>query len=292
MRRLLGFCFVLSSALAAQSASADVQACLDASERGQRARAEGKLREARDQFLLCGSETCPAMVRRDCAQWQGEVLATLPSVVLGAKDKAGRDLFDVTVSMDGDPLVHALDGKSIAVDPGPHTFEFERSGWAAVVQRALVKEGEKSRVIAVTFADGAPNADPDGAARTARGATAGGHTIYPWLVVGAGGAAMAAGLVVILTSPPLPEGCSRSTRTCTQAPGESASDFAERQTDAGRSDAQPTQGLIVGGIGVAVAAGGVLWHLLEPSAAERSGSLRVSPWAARASAGAAIGASF
>ena len=59
-----------------------VEACLSASEKGQRARASGKLREARDHFAVCGGSGCPAIVRRDCAQWQSELESSMPTIVL------------------------------------------------------------------------------------------------------------------------------------------------------------------------------------------------------------------
>lgn len=300
LHRYLALSVLLASGLASSRASADVQACLGASEKGQRARTAGKLREAREQFLLCSSDGCPAMVRRDCAQWQSEVIATLPSIVLGAKDRGGRDLFDVTVSVDGEPLVKKLDGKSLPIDPGPHTFKFEMAGAPPVIERALVKEGEKTRVITVTFAIGTPSSDTP--------APAGGppaepvdkgpppversHTIFPWIVVGLGVATMGAGIVVIVTSPSLPSGCASTTKTCTRLPGEDASAFAKRQEDAGRSESQPTEGLIIGAIGLGVAGAGLLWHFLEPTGPERTGALRFTPWASPGLAGGAVGASF
>jgi hypothetical protein len=303
LRRLLTLSVVLASTLVSFEAHADVQACLAASEKGQRARGAGKLREARDLFLVCGGEGCPSVVRRDCAQWQGEVIGMLPSVVFGAKDKSGRDLFDVTVSMDGELLVKKLDGKSIIVDPGPHTFKFEMAGSPPIIERALVKEGEKTRVIAVSFGEGAattstdgngngntPPADPDKA--KGKGKAEGGHTILPWVVVGVGAATVIAGLVVLLTAPSLPEGCAMASKTCAKIPGEDAATFAKRQETAGRSEAQPTEGLIVGGIGLAVLGGGLLWHFLEPTGPERSGSLRVTPWAGPGSTGASLGGTF
>jgi hypothetical protein len=299
LRRLLAVSLLFASAAASSRASADVQACLAASEKGQRARTAGKLREAREQFLVCSSDGCPAMVRRDCAQWQGEVIATLPSVVLGAKDRGGRDLFDVTVSVDGETLVRKLDGKSLPIDPGPHTFKFETAGAPPVIERALVKEGEKTRVITVTFAIGTPSSDApapagpgpepaDKAAPTAERS----HTVFPWIVVGLGVATMGAGIVVILTSPSLPDGCSKDSKTCTRLPAESASSFAQRQETAGRSESQPTEGLIIGAIGLGVAGAGLIWHFLEPSGPERTGALRFTPWASPGIAGGALGASF
>src|SRR5882762_600347 len=92
--------FAIGAALATTAAEAgatDVQACLSASEKGQNARKAGKLREARENFLVCGSTSCPALVRHDCAQWNSELASSFPTVVFGAHDKSGRDLFDVTV---------------------------------------------------------------------------------------------------------------------------------------------------------------------------------------------------
>ena len=301
VRAVLAASMALVSTLASLPARADVQACLTASEKGQRARSAGKLREARDLFLVCGSEGCPAMVRRDCSQWQGEIISMLPSVVFGAKDKQGRDLFDVTVSMDGETLVRKLDGKSVNVDPGPHTFKFEVNGAPPVIERALVKEGEKTRVITVTFNDGGSTASTTEAAVPAPPPRdhaieapyePRGHTVFPWIVVGLGAATMLAGTVVILTSPALPAGCNATTKTCTRGATESAADFASRQEDAGRSEAQPTEGLIVGAIGLGVVAGGLLWHFLEPTDDRRSGALRFTPWASHATAGGSVGLAF
>lgn len=301
MRRLFTTSVFVACAVAPLTASAtDVQACLGASEKGQRARSAGKLREARDHFLVCGGEGCPGMVRKDCAQWQTEVVAMLPSVVFGAKDKQGRDMFDVSVSMDGEVLVKKLDGKSVPVDPGPHTFKFEAVNVMPVVERALVKEGEKTRVITVSFADGAgvtagdptpTPADPD------KPSSARGHTIYPWLVVGAGAATMIAGTVIILTAPALPVGCNQDSSSCAKDPTgkETPEGFKNRQETAGRHDAQPVEGLIVAAAGLAAVGVGLLWHFLEPTG-DRTTGLRFTPWASPSrgggQAGVSLGASF
>lgn len=303
MRRLITLSVFLMCAAAPLSAYAtDVQACLAASEKGQRARSAGKLREARDHFLVCGGEGCPGMVRRDCAQWQSEVIGMLPSVVFGAKDKQGRDMFDVSVSMDGEVLVKKLDGKSVAVDPGPHTFRFEAAGLGPLVERALVKEGEKSRVITVSFAEGGagsgdavtPPRDPDGKPPTGDGAR--GHTVWPWLVVGLGAATMVAGVVILATAPAFPAGCSKDNKSCAKDPTgkETEAAFKTRQETAGRAEAQPVEGILVAAIGLGVLGAGLLWHFLEPTG-ERSTALRFTPWAspvAGGQAGASFGASF
>ena len=300
MRRLVVSSVMLGMVLASARANAtDIQACLTASEKGQRARSSGKLRDARDQFLVCGGEGCPAMVRRDCSQWQTELVTLMPSVVFGAKDKQGRDLFDVVVTMDGEALVKKLDGKSVGLDPGPHTFKFEAPGQPPIIERALVKEGEKARVIAVTFgAETAVGPGPDlsgnGSARDDRGAkptSERGHTALPWVVVGIGGATVIVGAVVLLTAPRLPSNCSGASQTCTKGLNESASSFTNDQDRAGRSDSQPRLGLITGVIGLGIIAGGLLWHFLEPTGPATT-ALRVSPWAGAGASGVVVGGSF
>jgi hypothetical protein len=294
VRRLLASTIVLASALASGTAAAtDVQACLAASEKGQQARAAGKLREARERFLVCGGDGCPAIVRRDCTQWQSDIVNLTPSIVFGAKDKQGRDLFDVTVSMDGEPLVKRLDGKSVLVDPGPHSFSFEAAGHKAVVERALVKEGEKTRVITVTFTDGAGAASsPSDGRDSATPGEVRGHTIPPWIVVGVGVAGMIVGTVVVLTAPTLPSNCNKASAKCTKTPGETDAQLAADQDQAGQSDARPTLGFLIGGIGLGVAAGGLLWHFLEPTGERSSTALRFSPWAAPGAAGFGVGRAF
>ena len=299
-RRLVSGTCVLGLLLAAAPAFADVQACLAASEKGQRARSAGKLREARDHFLTCGQDACPTLVRQDCAQWNAELARTLPTVVFGARDAEGRDLFDVTVTMDGEPLVTKLDGKSVTVDPGKHTFRFETQGHAPVTETALVKEGERARLLDVTFPDGgaAATSSPSSSPATvtaepsvdARGP---GHTPYPWIVVGAGAAAVAAGAVIVLTAPDRPSNCNEATQTCTPRDGQSREDFRADQERAGTADSQPLLGYVVAAAGLALVAGGLAWHFLEPTGSEKASSaLRVMPWTTGRSSGLSLGARF
>jgi hypothetical protein len=55
--------------------------------------------------------------------------------------------------MDGKPLLEKLDGKSLPVDIGSHTFRFELSGSsvAPAERHAVIHEGDKNRKIAVVF---------------------------------------------------------------------------------------------------------------------------------------------
>jgi hypothetical protein len=148
------FGITLAGLFASIDASADVQACLSASERGQRARATGQLREAREQLAMCAVTSCPALVRRDCARWIAEIQESVPSIVLGAKDRSGRDVPDVSVIIDDQFSSKRLDGKAVLVDPGKHTFRFEAAGLPPVTETVLVKEGERARPVIATFDTG------------------------------------------------------------------------------------------------------------------------------------------
>lgn len=132
----------------------DKDVCIHSAEDGQHLRSTRKLVEARERLIACARDVCPALVRKDCAQWLSEVEVTVPTVVFGAKNGRGEDVIDVRVTVDGSPVTDRLDGSAIPVDPGPHSFRFEGSGYAPVEQQATIREGEKSRLLTVVF----PNA--------------------------------------------------------------------------------------------------------------------------------------
>lgn len=124
-----------------------------------------------------------------------------------------------------------------------------------------------------------------------------GHTPYPWIVVGIGGATVAAGLAVALTAPNRPSGCDESTNTCTQNPGESKEDLVDRQDRAARAKNQPVIGWAVFGGGLALVAGGLLWHFLEPTGPKKSSARpsvtpTVAPMVGPAFAGLSLGGAF
>jgi hypothetical protein len=57
------------------------------------------------------------------------------------------------VSVDGIAVTETLDGKSMAIDPGPHVFVFESVGKSRVEERVIVREGERNRLVAVVLHD-------------------------------------------------------------------------------------------------------------------------------------------
>ncbi|MEZ4314739.1 MAG: hypothetical protein R3F14_42530 [Polyangiaceae bacterium] len=141
-----------AATLADTARADDVDACVTASERGQELRDQGKLIDARALFVECAAARCPAIVQKDCAAWLAGVEDKLPSIAVHARDSAGKDLSDVRVAIDGKPAIDRLDGLSLSVDPGTHTFRFERDGSPAVEQTLLLHEGEKNRPVEVILA--------------------------------------------------------------------------------------------------------------------------------------------
>jgi hypothetical protein len=86
----------------------------------------------------------------------------LPTVVIEARDKAGGDLIDVHVTVDGNTLTDRLDGLALPLDPGIHQFVFTTAGAPPVERQVVIREGEKGRPIVVTLepAPPAPPTDP------------------------------------------------------------------------------------------------------------------------------------
>ena len=153
---------ISATSLAQSGAMSEVETCASASESAQSLRNDLKLVAARGKLLICTRPACPRPIKRDCDEMLSQLDASLPTIVLGAKDKEGRDLTDIRVLLDGAPLSTALDGRAMAVDPGRHLLRFERSGSTPVERTIVAHESEKDRVVIVVMA-----ASPQGEAPTA-----------------------------------------------------------------------------------------------------------------------------
>ncbi|HSY24403.1 MAG TPA: hypothetical protein VK841_19885 [Polyangiaceae bacterium] len=130
-------------------------ACIAPYERAQELRQAQHLMKARQNLLVCTAPACPEMVQTDCTKWLGEVIEAIPSVVFAAT-VGNENTFDVSVTMDGGPLVARLDGKPIEVDPGLHEFVFQRDGSAALSRKVIVPAHEKDQIISVAWPAPAP----------------------------------------------------------------------------------------------------------------------------------------
>lgn len=124
--------------------------CFSAPVEGQKLRKRGALLAARDQFRICAGNKCPSEVVRACSRWASEVDASIPTVVLTARDSRAADVSGVTVAIDGAPAI-ALGSRAIELDPGSHHFVFLRQGGDDVARDGVLAEGEKNRSISVTY---------------------------------------------------------------------------------------------------------------------------------------------
>lgn len=165
----------------------DRAVCADSYRNAQMQRRSGSLRRARESLLLCVSDRCPAVIQPDCLRWLTEVEAAMPTVTFAAKGVDGKDVTDVRVTLDGQLLRETLDGKSIAIDPGSHTLRFEHGAEPPIDQSLVTREGEKSRVVSVSWSKASTHDGPtDGAPRKSSG-----PPTSAWIFGGIGAASLA-----------------------------------------------------------------------------------------------------
>ncbi len=132
-------------------AAPDRKACIAAADDGQKYRDDGKLAAAREMFIACSSKGCPAVISKQCAQWLSEVEKDQATVTFRAKDESGKEITDVTVSIDAHKVLDAIDAKAMPIDPGEHTVRFERADGKFVEEKVIIRAGEKNRVLELAF---------------------------------------------------------------------------------------------------------------------------------------------
>jgi hypothetical protein len=169
--------------------SGERAACADSYRNAQMQRQKGALGRARESLLLCASDRCPTVLQPDCMRWLTEVEAAMPTVTFAAKGIDGKDVTEVRVTLDGQLLRDSLDGKSTSIDPGTHTLRFEHGTEAPIDQSLVIREGEKSRVISVSWAKSAAR---EGASEHASVAGSSGPPTSAWVFSGIGAASLAA----------------------------------------------------------------------------------------------------
>jgi hypothetical protein len=150
------FIALLASA-ASTEARADDQVCNDGYEQGQVLRKDTKLLEAREKFRACVNTCMLEAKKKACGDWLSQTEHDIPTVVLSAKDVSGAILVDVTVAMDGKPMVTKLDGRSVEVNPGLHTFSFQSpDGTNKKEIQFVAEQGKKDTPAAVTLGETPP----------------------------------------------------------------------------------------------------------------------------------------
>lgn len=134
-------------------------ACAAAHAEAQRLRGVGDLRGARERLLLCSRDPCPKVVQDECIPWLADVERAMPGLVLQARTADGRDVPDVRVLVDGQPIAERLDGRAVDLNPGEHALRFEPARGPVIEQRIVIAEGEKNRIFRVTVEDAPAEAE-------------------------------------------------------------------------------------------------------------------------------------
>lgn len=146
---------VVLVALPARAGDPTSSDCLRASENEIQSRGAHRLREAREQALLCASASCPADVRTECERRIRMLNEAIPTVVFDVRDRDKSDLTDVKIFVDDKLLADRLDGTALSFDPGEHVFRFESAGRGTAQRKLVLREGEKNRRETIVLEGGA-----------------------------------------------------------------------------------------------------------------------------------------
>ncbi len=267
--------------------------CVEAHGRGQDFREEGRLTKARQVFLTCSQQTCPALIQSDCARFAEELGRLVPSVTFVARDTHAADLPNTSVYLDEQLVASRLDeGKSYDVDPGKHSVRFVHEG-KEVSMRVVLSQGEKGRNVIATFTDSA-GAEPTGSGT--RPPAAGGEPaqppaasrpVFPLILAGVGGLTAGVGVVLIAVGlGKVPSTCNNSTKECAAPPGDKAFD------DARSGVSTANTGVVLGVAGAAVAVTGLVWYFAQsPQSPSRTGK-SFTPWVGQGSGGVSFSGAF
>jgi tetratricopeptide (TPR) repeat protein len=114
----------------------------------------------------------------------------------------------------------------------------------------------------------------------------GGHSVAPWIVVGVGGAAVVAGVVLFVVGS---GDISTAEKTC---PVHNNCNDPNAQSTGNSGRTLETVGVVAGSVGVAAVAGGLLWHFMEPTGSSSATGATVAPVVAPGYAGLGVGGRF
>jgi hypothetical protein len=117
----------------------------------------GQLLSARRLLRECSAAACPSLVSRDCVGWLSELEQQVPSVIFRAV-KDGEDVVTLKVSEGQKLLTDSLTGTPLELDPGPHRFVAELTGFLPQEATYVLQAGDKARVVRFDFSSPKPEA--------------------------------------------------------------------------------------------------------------------------------------
>jgi hypothetical protein len=110
-----------------------------------------RLREAKALFAQCAQPVCATPTRQRCMTEYALLAADVPSIVLAATNETGAVRADVQVTMDGETLAAAPEGRAIPVEPGMHEFAFSTADGEFDKQYLLIMQGQRNRIVSVSL---------------------------------------------------------------------------------------------------------------------------------------------
>ena len=284
-----------SAAFGAKDARADdaKEKCANSYDQAQKLKREGKLKEARKELVVCGSEKCPSVLVPYCVQMLKDVDDATPTVLIVAHDEKGQSIDDVRVIVDGEVVAEKLDGRAMPINPGSHMFRLEHAGAPAWEDKVLVTEGEHGHRIEPTFgvkqgqSNGAsttgPLAPTKASSSSSSSAPSSSFPVWPiGLSFGIGGAGLILGGVTgglaFSTKSSLDSAC-HPKNNC---PATSSSDISKLNTLSTVS----TVGFVVGGAGVGT---GIILAIVASRSSsaktDKTSSIDIHPWVSPFGAG-------
>lgn len=157
IRRFALVLTVMAIPTAASAQNAEQDAC-DAAFTASDVAVKGhKLVSARDQLRVCGRSICGSRMSDDCSKQLAALESRIPAIVLRAEN-AGQPT-DASVLVDGKQLVAHIDGRSVDLDPGAHTFTFVLADGRKKDVTVTVSESDKGQKVTAIF-DPPPSPPP------------------------------------------------------------------------------------------------------------------------------------
>ncbi len=289
-------------ALAPTARAQDTAACVDASNQGLTLRKSGKLLDARKVLVMCAVDACGADIKGTCTQRVTEINDALPSIILQARDGAGNDLMGVQVTVDGGAAPVVLDGRALTLDPGTHVFKLETQGQPPVEKSFVLAEKQKDRREVVTIgaapvpapapvpASTPPARTPTPATPPASDTGSSWSTQKTLAIVAGSVSVVGIGLGTVMGMLASSKWSSAQS-DCGNGCGPGAPAQGEK-SDATTEATVSTVGFVVGGVGLVGAA--VLWFTAPSgrSAPATGTQVRVVPFLAAGTGGAAVSGGF
>lgn len=148
---VVGLATALSLAALPAAATKPARACIAAHAEGQVDRDAGRLLRASEHFRACAMDSCPAIIRQECAELGVALSGQMPSLVVRAEDGAGNPIAGASATVDEKRMLPTLDGAPLLLDPGVHQVDVALLDGRRQRLNLSLSFGEKERLAVARF---------------------------------------------------------------------------------------------------------------------------------------------